>query len=152
MRSPYGQEFRHYLNLWDRQTLLEEIEDKKNRIKSIIEGGPYILFLRSKGGDDILGADETARVAYARMLDDDEDEADTDNFMATNMCKMVNGDQDSTTIVNKKDLKKYKVLDDHDELIDRLLKVIKSDSDGPKTMTIVKMKPSDMTQDLSEFD
>ena len=98
------------LNTWDRYRLLQEIADSKNRIKALLDAGPMILFVRHKDTGDVFGADEPSRVAFARMKvpDDDAPEGwdDQANFMATNLCKMLNGEEGTDTVFGKKDLDK----------------------------------------------
>jgi len=158
MLSPYGDEFRHLMNIWDKQRLLEAIHEKKNKIKAMIEGGPMILFLKHKDSGDIFGADEPSRVVFARMKNPDEDSppewADQANFMATNMCKLLNGDSGHQMVFGKKDMDKLDVMDDKDSLIDQLVKTIKGSGEGPKQIVIrMKGHPADMEpgQDLQEL-
>jgi hypothetical protein len=129
------------MNIWDRQRLIEAIQEKKNKIKAMIEGGPMILFMKHKDSGDIFGADEPARVIYARMKNPDDDSppgwADQANFMATNLCKLLNGGGEGIeTVFGKKDLKKLNVIDDKDDLIDQLVNSIKG-GDGSKKIVIV---------------
>lgn len=144
MLSPYGDEFRSLLNAWDKQRLLEEIEHQKNKIKAMIEGGPMILFVKKKDDDSIFGCDEPSRVIFARMNKPDEDSppewADQASFMATNLSKMLNGEDGAETVFGKKDMKKLDVLDDKDKLIDMLIKGMKGGGGGKGRTVVVQMK------------
>lgn len=142
MLSPYGHEFRSLMNVWDKQKLLEEISQHKNKIKAMIEGGPMILYVKHKDNGNIFGCDEPSRVMFARMNNPDDDAppewADQANFMATNLSKMLNGEDGAETVFGKKDINKLDVIEDKDKLIDMLLKNMKGD-DGKNKTIIVKM-------------
>lgn len=147
MISPYGNEFRSLMNVWDRQQLLEAIQEKKNRIKALIEGGPLLLFMKHKGSGDIFGSDENSRVIFARMKNPDaeqpEEWADEANFSAFNMCKLLNGEKGHEALFGKKDLDKLDVIDDKENLIDMLVKAIKG-SGGSGAVTIRMRTPGDI--------
>jgi hypothetical protein len=143
MLSPYGEEFRGLMNTWDKQKLLEEIADHKNKIKAMIEGGPMILFVKHKDSGHVYGCDEPSRVVFARMNGKPDDDsppewADQASFMATNLSKMLNGEDGTDTVFGKKDLKKLDVMEDKDKLIDMLVHGMKGDGRKNKTI-IVKM-------------
>jgi len=144
MLSPYGNEFRGLMNIWDRQRLIEDIHAKKNRIKALIEGGPLILFLKHKDSGDIFGADEDSRVVFARMKHPSKDEppewADEASFMVNNMSKLLNGEADHNSIFGKKDLSKLDVLEDKDSLIDMLVKAIKGSGAPPQPGIVLQVK------------
>jgi|SRR6185437_10850653 len=141
MNSPYGYEFRNLMNLWDKHKLLEEINHKKEKIKTLLDRGPMVLFLKHKDNEGIFGADEPARITFARMMNPDDDDASPDwadgaNFMATNLSKLLNGEGDPSTVFGKKDLKSLNVMDDKDKLIDMLVRSMKGD--GNKKVVILQ--------------
>lgn len=147
MLSNNGIEFRSLMDAWDKQKLLEQINDHKNKIKAMIEGGPMILYVKHKDNDNIFGCDEPSRVMFARMNKPDDDSppewADQASFLATNLSKMLNGEDGTETIFGKKDMKKLDVIEDKDKLIDMLVKNMKGDGGKNKTV-IVKMGNSNL--------
>lgn len=93
-------------------------EEKRNRIRMLLEAGNLIFFFTHKG--ELYGAGEGSRVTYAKMVDkNDEDytkgwlkEA---NFPATNLYKCIDGEQNQT-IFGEKDLDGIKVVSDKDKV------------------------------------
>ncbi len=148
MRSPYGSEFRELMTLWDKQLLLEKIDELRGKIKHLIDGHNFILFLQKKDDGDVFGADENGRLVFAKMKSPDEDMpegwADEANFGCTNLSRAVAGSP-SQTIFGMKDLENLDVIEDQDKLIDMLLghvdkkkevkvKPVKNQKDGAKIM------------------
>lgn len=157
MLSPYGEEFRGFLDLWDKQAakqkLLEQIEDKKNKIKALLDGGPMLLFMKNKDSGDIFGADEPSRVVFARMKNPSEDESeewvDNASFMATNLHKLLNGEEGHETVFGNKDMKHLDVMDDKDDLIEKLIKGMKG---GGGKSKIVVMQSKNGEPGQTQFD
>jgi hypothetical protein len=141
MRSIYGDEFRTLMEVWDRQQVVEAIDHLKDRVKALVNANGFILFLKRKGADDVFGADENGRLAFAQMKEPGEDVpdgwADEANFTCTNLSRAVRGEP-TQTVFSGKDIPDLSVVEDMDDVIDALL-----GSGGPKVVSVkaVKNKP-----------
>lgn len=127
--------------------LLEQIKEKKEKIKSLID--KFILFL--KKDNDVYGTDEPSRIIFARMKKPNKETPEgwekEASFPATNLSKLAKG-ENQEIIFGYKDIKDLEIIEDKDELIDLLIKQI----DGnPKKEIIVKAdKPTEPEIQLKE--
>lgn len=108
------------------QKLYEAIEDedRKNKIKLVLDGGNFIFFFKYK--ENIYGTGESGRVTFAKMKDS-QDEENTDawrkeaNFIATNLNDMMLGKQNQT-IFGEKECNEIDVIADKDKVFSDLIK------------------------------
>jgi hypothetical protein len=100
----------------------ESKEEKKNKVRRLVDGENFILFFQKNG--EIYGAPEESRVVFAKMKNPDKDTPDgwidDANFIAINLMRAMLGDK-ITQIFSNKDLKTIKVLD-KDSIEDLLMK------------------------------
>lgn len=124
MRSIYGDEFRGFMETWDRQRLVESIEGLKDRVKALVNGTGMILFLKKKGDKDVFGADENGRLAFAQMKHPDDDLPDKwpdeASFTCTNLSQALRGEP-TQTVFGGKEIGDLDVIEDLDDVIDSLL-------------------------------
>lgn len=101
-------------------------EEKRNRLRMLLDGSNLLFFFRYKG--DIYGASEASRVTYAK-LKDPQDEDNTlawrkeVNFTATNLNRCIDG-EDNQTVFSNKDLKDIHVMSDKSQIEKMLTKHI----------------------------
>lgn len=105
MKSSGFSSFRQYI---DDALVREELDDK---IRTLVNSPGFILFF--KKGEEIFGAPEDSRVAFARLKNPDDHGDDDIDFMAFNLTRALRG-EGPHTIFGKKDLKKIHVLDRED--------------------------------------
>lgn len=125
MESLGFSQFRQLLDLWDEE--VQKSQENKE-IEKIVDSNQFLLFFKSKGS--IFGTGEDGRVTFARIKNPDDDTItgwdEEANFAATNLTKLVQGEQ-SSSVFSQKDLKDIKVLD-KDKVIEELSKA-KSDKE-----------------------
>jgi len=122
--------FRHWIDLWDEATADEE---KRAKIKNLIDGQDLMLFFQHKG--NVYGAPEESRIVFAKMKhpdeDVDEDWIEDASFTAVNLSRALLGER-VESVFTSKDLDDIGVMSD-EAAEERLLK---GDSKGktPKAM------------------
>lgn len=142
-----GIEFRDLMTLWDRQQLLSEIDDLKNRIRNIIGSGQFIMFVKKKTDDDVFGTDEDGRIMFSKMKNPGAEEELPDgwekegNFSCTNLSQLVNGNV-SKTIFGHKDMPELEIIENPDDLIELLIGAMSKESPRNKSLVIQTPKPS----------
>lgn len=118
---------KHLLQRWHDLWQEGAADEKRNRVKMILDGSNVIFFFLYKG--DLYGASESGRVTFAKMLD----KKDPDNtkgwrkeatWTATNLYQSVDGKKNQT-ILGEKDLKDIKVIGDKDKVEELLMQHIK---------------------------
>jgi len=110
---------------------LEDKEDKKNKIRNLIDGQNLIFFF--KKGDNIFGGPEESRLVFAKMKSPDEDMpdnwADEANFAAFDLFNALQGNQ-VMNMFGGKDLNDINVISP-EEAEQKLMK--SHDKEKPKT-------------------
>jgi hypothetical protein len=142
LSSPGFSSFRSLMDLWDLSLAEEELESK---IKALVEGGEYVMFLKKDG--DVYGVPEEGRVVYARMKHPDEDSkgwVDEATFIGMNLTKMVQG-HPSQSIFAKKDFGQIKVISS-EKAIARLAKQSQQKPDEEPGTDIMVIKQPEETQ------
>jgi hypothetical protein len=123
----HGHEFNNLMLTWERYLLLQEIENSKGKIKSLLEKNDFILFLQDKTNKEIYATDETGRLIFAKLKsksdpDENPDEWKKDaSFICSNLSKSMSGDKEET-VFGIKDLPKLKIISDENELINLLIR------------------------------
>lgn len=101
-------------------------KEKQVRAKMILDGSNLLFFFKCR--KDLYGAPETSRVVFAKLKDkDDEDNypgwRKEANFTATNLFKLVDGEENQT-IFGEKDMPDIEVVSDKDKIEKELMKHI----------------------------
>ncbi len=111
MESPAFSSFRHLIDEWDDELVLE----RKAAVKSMLDHPGLVIFF--KKGNSIFGGPEESRIVYAKLKSDDEDEKwkDEASFGGLDLMKALSGEK-TQNIFGSHDLPKIKILTDKDEL------------------------------------
>jgi hypothetical protein len=89
----------------------------RDRVDQLLDDGEFSFFFAV--GDDVFGAPEEGRIAFARMRHpDDDDRLDDMGFVAMNLKDLIKG-EGSQRVFSGKSIKKIKVID-RDEAAKRL--------------------------------
>jgi hypothetical protein len=99
------------MRLWE---AAEHKENKKQRVKKVIDGNGLIFFF--KKGDSIFGGPEDSRLVFAKMKgppDEDTPEgwSDDASFMAYDLLKAMGGHPETQNIFGAKDLDDIKLIE-----------------------------------------
>jgi len=121
--------------------------DFSNRVESIVNAGPYIMFFKFE--DEIYGADEPQRLAYARLKHPDDDDDTHDSFMAISLCSILNGSQ-SDRKFDMKDLKGIEVIEDPKQVVKQVTKNCKSDGEDNVIQVVTRDTDDEPRPDLRE--
>lgn len=113
--SSYGVELRDMIDKWQSYyEVLQENEDRANRVKLLIDGQNFIFFFHHNG--KFFGGPENSRLAFATMKNPDDDCQSIEDlsFSATNLLNALSGnptehifftkDIDDIDVINKADL------------------------------------------------
>lgn len=119
---PPGYEFRELMDRWDFHCVLQEQEDKLNKMFDDHE-----LSLFFKKDSDFFGVPEDGRIVFAKLKSDDEDDPLTPDFknqakfLAINLIKsMMGGEDPAETLFGFNDLPSIKVCD-REEVVDKII-------------------------------
>lgn len=106
--SPGFSSFRQLIDTWDEAV---ENDNKKAKIKSLIDGQGLIMFFKKDG--NIFGAPENSRIVFAKMKNPDEDVTpdweNEANFGAFNLMQALQGNS-AENIFSAKDMPKIIVI------------------------------------------
>lgn len=132
--------FRAWMDLWDDYVFSEAAA---NDIEKILNTKQLLFFFKIKNENKMFGADENARLAFARMKNPDDDLTDTNGSFQAYDLKILfenlkkTDDLQTIKIFNKKDLNKIKVID-QSEVVDELSKIISNKN----MLTTIEKEPN----------
>lgn len=134
MKSEWS--IRPLIDTWTAWVIREGQED---RVHTLLDGNGLLMFFKKDG--DYFGAPEESRLTFAKMKNPEGDRMDDASFVAINLTRTVMGEP-TKVIINKKDLKKIKIVK-REDAEKKLLAKVRGRKDEPVKSGRTSMKQKD---------